>query len=319
MVTKRKGTYFDGQRHIACLIKRVGSQKTRIVLEDGTNQVVASESVTLMEEVGTTQKDASERLIPTIALERLYRPLRKFTGSPEAKFQALRKLLDDRYGPKGPEFLAELFRRSVRHAEFYANIEETFYPERPPRNTTGYRFAKRLVALLGRGTQIHVGNHILGFVDYEVFPFRTTYSCLESGKPASRTGSGGMDLLLTSTSTDGIVPAIGEVKAATEQVGPTFALVQSLMYAAQIATRNQFLRLRKHYPDVFAKVNSDQPRVDVAIILEVDQRSNKGDLAYALSLANDLENKLSDYLRSVVFVQCSIDRDTIKSEPASPD
>lgn len=87
----------------------------------------------------------SQRLIPTTPLEVFYRSLRRLTGSKEAKYRSLCNLLNDRHGPTGSAFLAELFCRSVHHAEFYANIDEAFYPDRPARNSNEPRYARQLV------------------------------------------------------------------------------------------------------------------------------------------------------------------------------
>jgi hypothetical protein len=307
----RKGTYFDGQAFVCCRIKKTGQKKTRIVLVDGTEKLVESKSVTV--DVSLSSQDAPERLIPTIPLETLYRSLRNLTGSKDEQFVSLCEILNKRHGPKGAVFLAEVFRRSVRHAESYANVNETFYPvSRRARNATKPAFAKTLVQRMGISKTTQVGSQTFEFVDYEIFPFRTTHSCNEKGKPASRMGSGGMDLLLASNS-DGVLPTIGEIKAGTETVGPTFALVQSLMYAAQMATPKQFLRLKRHY-EAFAPVGVDQRRVDVIILLERDQKLNRKDLIYALSLAADLGKCLSAYLRHIVFSWCSIAGDAINCE-----
>jgi len=315
MAGKRKGIYFDGQDRVSCHVKKVGTNKTRIVLDDGTEILVDSKSITVEKEVS---KDAPERMIPTIPLEAFYRPLRELTGTKQAQFQDLHDLLNKRHGPKGALFLAELFCRSVRHSEFYSNTSETFYPARKGRVATESPFADDLVAKLRHNKAIHVGNHKLEFVDYEIFPFRTTLSCGESGQPATHAGSGGMDLLLASDM-NGVLPGVGEVKAATEQVGPTFALVQSLMYSAQLATRNQFLRLKKHYPESFGAINADQPRVDVLVLLEVDRGLNPQDLQHALSLADEVGKCLSAYIRHIAFLSCRFVGDAISCEVLKPE
>lgn len=310
MAGKRKGIYFDGKDRISCHVKKVGDKNTRIVLDDGTEKLVDSKSVTVEKELS---KDTPERMIPTIPLEAFYRPLRDLKGSKQAQFQILHDLLNKRHGPKGAVFLAELFRRSVRHSDFYSNIREKFYPARKGRVPTESPFADDLVEKLRQNKAIHVGDHKLVYVDYEIFPFRTTFGCGESGKAATHAGSGGMDLLLASD-VNGLLPGIGEIKAATEQVGPTFALVQALMYSAQLVTRNQFLRLKNHYPNFFREVNADQPRVDVIVFLEVDKRLNQQDLQYALSLVEDLGNRLPDYVRHFAFLSCQIAGDAISCE-----
>ena len=313
MADERAGFYFDGQNRVPCIIIRTGPQRTRIKLENGSKPLVPSECVKATNEA--TQSAHSERLIPTIPLETFYRPLRKLTGTKDAKYHALYALLNDRYGPKGAEFLSELFRRSVRHAESYGNIEEAFYPNRTVRSFTESQFAKHLVEKMSHCKPIDIRGQTLTFVDYEIFPFRTTLSCGENGKAASRMGSGGMDLLLASLRDGVVLPAIGEIKACTEAVGPTFALVQSLMYAAQMATRNQFLRINKHYPEDFGAINADDPRVDVIILLEADQKPlNSEDLQYALTLADDVGKCLSKHLRHIMFLWCSIVGDAINCE-----
>ena len=254
MARQRRGTYFDGHDSVGCVVKTVGTKNTRIVLDDGTEKLVDSKAVTLENEI---RKDTPERLIPTIPLETFYRSLRDLKGSKQSQFQLLHDLLNKRHGPKGAMFLGELFRRSVQHSDFYSNITETFYPPRKGRVATESPFADDLVEKLRHNKTIQVGSHRLEYVDYEIFPFRTTLGCGESGKSATHAGSGGMDLLLASD-LDGVLPGVGEVKAATEQVGPTFALVQSLMYSAQLATRAQFLRLKKHYPGAGRFQASDQ-------------------------------------------------------------
>jgi hypothetical protein len=130
-------------------------------------------------------------------------------------------------------------------------------------------------------------------------------------------GSGGMDILMVSHK-EGVLPAVGEINAGADTVGLTFALVQSLMYSAQIATRNQFMRLRKHY-EAFDAINVEQPRVDVIILLEPDERMNKRDLRYAVSIANDLSKCLSAYLRHIVFSWFSISGDAVKCEIVKPE
>ena len=310
MADKRKGIYFDGKDRISCHVKKMGDKNTRIVLDDGTEKLVDSKSVTVEEKIST---DAPERMIPTTPLEVFYRPLRELNGSKQEQFQILYELLEKPHGPKGAMFLAELFRRSVRHSDFYSNITEMFYPTRKGRVATKSPFADDLVEKKQKSKTIQVGSRKLEYVDYEIFPFRTTLGCEESGKPATRAGSGGMDLLLASDD-NGVLPGVGEVKAGTEHVGPTFALVQSLMYSAQLATRAQFLRLKKHYPGCFDAINADQPKVDVIVFLEVDRRLNQQDLQYALSLGGEVGRILSAHIRHIAFLSCRIVGDAISCE-----
>lgn len=313
MASKRKGIYSDGHERVSCIIRRVGSQNTRIVLEDGTEKLVASELVEPV--VETIPGGSAERIIPKIPLETVYRRLRKLTGTKEEKFESVVNVLTPPNGPKGAEFLAAIFHRSVRHAESYSNIKESFYPQRVTRTNRNRQFAKKLVAQLDRGLKLEIDGQTVQMVDYEVFPFRTTKSCHEDGRPATRAGSGGMDLLLASD-VGGVLPAVGEIKAASETVGPTFALVQSLMYAAQLTTSNQFLRLKGHYGNSFRSIKTDAPQMDVIVLLEASPQVRNDDLSYALSLAEKLTENLCQYLRNITFLWCDADGDSIACKRA---
>ena len=281
------------------------------MLADGTTLVVPSECVSEVDH--TIDDTAPQRLIPTVPLETFYRSLRRLTGSSSAQFQAIHEALESRHGPKGAAFLAELFRRSVRHAEAYANIDEGFYSRRKKRASTKPRFARVLVETALHQKKIQVGSSSHSVVDYEVFPFRTTYSCMENGRSASSAGSGGIDLLLASQS-DGIYPIVCEVKAATETVGPTFALVQSLMYSSQLATQNQFIRMGQHYPTLFGSMRPDPPTVGVLILLEKTQKVSRRDLEYAIRLSQGLCGILSPRLREIMFSWCNIADGSIRCE-----
>lgn len=255
--------------------------------------------------------DDSKRLVPLIPLEVFYRSLRKLTGTAQQQYDALVNLLDNRYGPKGVEFLVELFFRSVQHSDRYSNIEEPFHDSRKGRVASKYPFAKQFVKKLISGSSLKTPQPLaISFVDYEVYPFRTTLGCCENGKPATRNGSGGMDLLLSSDLDGVVLPAVGEIKAATETVGPTFALIQSLMYAAQILTTSQLQRLSKHYEHSFGSINPDLHRVDLIILLQ-DYNKSDNDLKGALSIASRLNDVLSEYLRQIRFLHCRITEDSV--------
>ncbi|WP_237607753.1 hypothetical protein, partial [Roseimaritima sediminicola] len=86
--------------------------------------------------------------------------------------------------------------------------------------------------------------------------------------------------MLLAAKREGQIPAIGEIKADSEVVGPTFALIQSLMYASQIATPNQFERLAKQYPNDFGHLTKNAPTVEIIVILESIEKCISEDLAY---------------------------------------
>lgn len=306
MTNDRFGYYFDGKRTLRCRIKRIGGKNTRIVLENDDEMVVANEFVEID---ASTIRSLANRLVPTIPLEILYRRLRDARGSSKDRFESLRAFLDGMLDLTGADFLCELFRRSVRHAEGYCNTEESFYTRRADRNNIESDFAKSLVAKIRLMHEINIGEIELKFADYEIYPFRTTRSFLEDGLPATHAGSGGMDLLLA-TSNDDVLPVIGEIKAGTEIVGPTFALIQSLMYAAQILTPNQFKRLREHYP-LFERLNAEAPKAELVVFFDEEELPCNEDLQYAQRLAGQIGEQLKEHLRRISFVSCRMENNSI--------
>lgn len=174
-----------------------------------------------------------------------------------------------------PRILAERFGNSVEHFSRYSNIDESFYdnarislPNHTQLNAINGTIA--LTAFL-QGNAIHQVNNqpILSFryVDREIVPARTTgRACFENGEPS--TNCRRPDLLLAN-STDGF-PIIAEVKVNNDR-NPFYALIQLLMYAAELATENQIARLQRHYPNQFrSSTISDKqsgPVVDLYIIL----------------------------------------------------
>lgn len=290
--------------HTPCEVIRRGGKNTRVQLSDGTSRLVPTASVDWDDE--ETQLDDPNRVVPNTPLERLYRSFRCVRGNRMSRFRHIERSLEGRNGPMKATFLSELFARSVAQAAFYRNVEP-FYGSDTRRRSSArdeLTFAPQLVRRLDQtASASQIGSFSVSFVDHEIFPFRTTRSCDELGNPATRLGAGGMDLLLRSEHDSLVLPAVGEVKAASEHVGPTFAIVQSLMYASQLTTRNQADRLQEQYPDSFAV--GLMPRCDIFILLEEGPPKNSVDQDYAINLAKELmETKVSDHIRSITIAAC---------------
>ena len=100
------------------------------------------------------------------------------------------------------------------------------------------------------------------FVDREIAPWNTKQGIFTNGLPATKTGKGGMDLLLQNE--DGL-PVVGEIKVG-EDKNCFFALLQATMYAAELSTPNQLKRLQRTYSNVFTNLDQNSA-IEVAIIL----------------------------------------------------
>lgn len=293
-------------------VRRRGAKRSRVIFDDGHAPLVSTADLTFLDEPNLSAARESHtiksRVVPITPLRRFYAGLRKLTGNPEAKFDALRSRLADRSEARevgNVDLVAELFIRSQMQMHEYANAGEGFYPhELRMIRTAQEMFANKLVDLLDVGdVKFGCDADAFGFVDYEINPLRTTRSCWENGKPATSSGAGGMDLLLTSSSEGVALPAVGEIKASTEQVGPTFALIQTLTYAAELVTPNQWERLKRHHPLLESVCNADtEPRVDIIVILQGPYVPNE-DLQYAQALAGSLSHpdQIGKWIRTIRF------------------
>ena len=86
------------------------------------------------------------------------------------------------------------------------------------------------------------------------------------------------------------LPVVAEIKARTETVGATFALIQTLTYAAELLTKSQMQRLQNYFPEQLIAVNTQAPQLGLLVILEgpITEPEHLIDLRYAIALAGDL-------------------------------
>lgn len=175
------------------------------------------------------------------------------------------------------QYLAEWFDASVRHFSQYTNDRDNFVPQIPPRRPlppvaeiTALYGTTALTAIADNGQGCVVeGAPGLSFryVDREIVPARTTGGALyENGEPA--TAGKRLDWLLANLRDK--TPILAEVKIGDDR-NPFYALIQLLMYAAELVTLSQRQRLNRCYPDKFAMPDGvdgeDGRRVDLYIVL----------------------------------------------------
>jgi hypothetical protein len=298
-------------------IVRKGAKNWRVEFEDGVSELVPVENVdTATEQEDTEPPYDSKRIIPLTPLHRLYREFRDLTGKPRCKFEAIKLSLTLQGRLAAPLFLAELFSRSCQQSETYDNRLEHFLG-RPGTRKSKRRsgFAMDLIDALSEQSDLRVpGVDDLNFsyVEYEVSPFRTTKSFTESGSSARASGVGGMDFLLCSMDNPPF-PIVAEVKANTETVGPTFALVQALKYASEIVSAQQWARLAKHFP-VFEKLPQDDENrmVDIYLLFEDDEPNDDHDedLLWMTKTATLLieDPRVKHHIRRIVVLTGTLDK-----------
>ena len=220
------------------------------------------------------------RIIPATDMRHLYMVLKDFSS---AEFHAAMAREAER--APVPRRLAERFRTSVDQFSVYCNVEESFYPDdRPdvpqPADLQEIESTYALTGLLLHqcsriGEVVNAPELSFTYVDREIIPARTTGGAVYAdGRPAV-TGKR-LDWLLATRRDHH--PIIAEVKVGND-MNPFYALVQMLMYAAELVTLNQARRLIRCYEalqiaGLDGLGDNDLPSVDLYLVLcDYNQRS----------------------------------------------
>lgn len=218
------------------------------------------------------------RIIPVTEMRSLYTVVQDFT---RREFQLA--MAREAARVPVPERLANRFRASVEQFSRYSNIVEPFYPQIRPDLPL---IARDAVIQSTTDLTCHLCQHsqslgIVGndrdldfeLVDREIIPSRTTEGAVyANGAPA--THGKRLDWLLRNAHDHTLV--IGEVKIRADK-NPFVALIQGLLYAAELVTNAQRERLVRHYDGKFQfpkpadsdEVDTDPrtPACDIYVVL----------------------------------------------------
>lgn len=101
-------------------------------------------------------------------------------------------------------------------------------------------------------------------VERELNPRRTQRGFYSDKRPASSSGTGGIDLLFRSNVSG--FPVVGEVKVAKDK-NAFFALIQAMTYAVELSTPSQLARLKQHYGEHFSTLDPEKGKVEIALLM----------------------------------------------------
>jgi len=102
------------------------------------------------------------------------------------------------------------------------------------------------------------------FVEREINPWRTRSGVFSNKLPATKSGRGGMDLLLRSARTG--YPVVGEIKVKADK-NAFYALMQAMTYGVEMSTSHQLTRLKTHFPQAFGDIAPDNASVEILLLL----------------------------------------------------
>lgn len=203
-----------------------------------------------------------------------------------------------------PKILRNLFLASIKELKHYDNKDEPFCnPDSPrvktctsTRNTQvlQYYFEKNeSVKIQGKGGIIEYR-----YIDRELSPLRTTKTISEDGTTGKHSGSGGIDIFCYNPETRH--PVLIEYKSLKDK-SLFFALIQLLTYASELATPNQFYRMRNSWPNL--DFNEDN-KLELCIIYDDDERKGK-EIPFLKEICTELFNKeFERYISSpILFIK----------------
>ena len=226
---------------------------------------------------------------------------------------------------ENPSLLMDSFFKSLEAFAAYSNPDEVFTP-RPNYLAVGAEneleaedelrdtdlLVNTIVEKHAGRIEASIDNLDFGAtaVAREVGPMRSTARkgpwYFQDRRPSRNPGAGGVDLLLSSNL--GAIPIICEIKVGDDQT-PFYALIQTLAYAAELATLNQYQRLKNVFPEHFHALPS-APLVDVYILMQDSPANHECILKDVKTIVHSMYEVrpiLASTVRRVVFLKAHND------------
>lgn len=279
-------------------------------------KMLNDEGETFSTNIPVVDKESSDRVpVPQTSLRRFYesllllrtKKLRKST----ANYLSKEPGKVNRIGK-----VSKMIDQSIDHVARYINENEGFHPNREPEHAIDSfldnreKFAKCLQARLRAGRELH-SSEVVGFIDYEINPLRTTNHAVNDDGRVGTSGYGGLDLLLVNQIEKQPILIVGEVKAKTD-TDLFLAFIQSLVYAIELGTENQFERLRSQ-SDYKSKLQGLDRATGLDIYLIFETHPDDVELYFQTrrfcELLLQYGNLVKKVVRKVKFVEATLEED----------
>lgn len=216
-------------------------------------------------ETPTITQPATQIIVPITHLRRFYESLKLFD---DATFKNLAEFYS-RY----PQSLERLWQLSHKAFDTYRNPDGWGQSSReplpqPPKSLSLVTSTDEFTAFI-KESRFGTEEQGYTFVDREINPRRTRQGVFSDNLPATKSGRGGMDLLLRSVENG--FPTVGEVKVKKDKTA-FYALIQAMCYAVELSTASQLQRIKSHFP-AFHDLIVEEAKVGIVILL-VNPRSD---------------------------------------------
>jgi len=210
--------------------------------------------------------------------------------------------------------LGNLFIDAIRENEKFNNIQEPFLGEHfridPSEKSIGTNKVINFLRTNKNILQLSADSeYLFEYAQREISPFRMTSSNRRTS------GSGGMDYLGRANG----VPVIGEIKYKTDQ-NPFYALVQLLTYLSEMATENQWNRIKIF--DLFGiEKYPENIQFDLHIFLSnFNHKGEKGKLLektniLASQTVKTIRGKNINVINKIMCIECDIEKKEISKNP----
>lgn len=185
------------------------------------------------------------RVVPSTEMRHFYRSISKLSFSTETQNSILIDLLRKNNSNK----LVELYTKSYKYIDnCYDNSNEGFtgINRKSNSNNTTANGTTKVTSILENGNRENLvsdNTYNFEFIEREISPLRTTRSNYDTGEPADKSGSGGIDFIGRNLTNN--LPILGEIKVDGDQ-NPFYAMIQLLTYLSELSTKKQVERAKNH-------------------------------------------------------------------------
>ena len=200
--------------------------------------------------------------------------------------------------PVGSVRLIGLFTQSIENLKDYSN-DQPFIPEKrttkigdKPTTQLQLYFKKY------KESDLKINDdpqNSYRYLAHELPPLRSPNSLYETGESARKSGAGGIDIFCYNERSG--LPVVIEYKSEKDH-SLFYALIQSLTYASELLTSNQFERIKSCY-----EIECPSEKIEIMILFDKDKKIK--DLEFVKEICRTMidQGKFRKYIPRIFFVE----------------
>jgi len=201
------------------------------------------------------------------------------------------------------EEIGKLFLDAIEELALYENINEDFANKNRKENLIKNDYTIKLQKYFEKNERenrsIVFGNSVYSYLGKEIAFLRTTRGITKEGESAKKSGSGGVDCLFVNENKEIVIL---EYKSCRDS-SLYYALIQGLTYCSEAVTKNQMLRIKKH----FTEIVSD--KIELCIMFDSKDERKKESIENVYEMAKTVYTFINEYISKISFVSVEEDNE----------